>query len=151
MTKKEKEFCVNFSCTGNIEEAEKASGLLGRGRALLCREDIAAELKKLCEIKTESLECAAKAGLLRLATGSRADAVRLVCSDDPGSEPIEELDLFDIAEIKRKDNLIEIKFCDRYRSLERLIELGSGRSGAESFYDALVNSSAQTAGEDDDG
>ncbi len=60
--------------------------------------------------------------------------------DAPDEQKIEELDLFNIAEIKRpKGGGLEIKFFDRLKALEKLSQLEEGSEDASfsPFYEAL--------------
>ena len=78
--------------------------------------------------------------LRRIAFGSYADAVKLMFFDAPDEQKIEELDLFNIAEIKRpKGGGLEIKFFDRLKALEKLSQLEEGSEDASfsPFYEAL--------------
>lgn len=138
LTKKEKTFCVEFVCSGDISQAESASDLSGRGKALLCRKDICDELKRLSNIQSKSLEIIARAGLTRLATGKVSDAVRLIFLENPSGEKIDSLDLFNISEIRRKGEQTEIKFFDRFKALEKLLEGSQNEESSMPFYDALI-------------
>lgn len=78
-------------------------------------------------------------GYEKLAFGSVSDAVRLLFFSEADPELLDQLDLFNIAEIKRlKEGGMEIKFFDRLKAMEYLGELGrSGGEGQEPFYRAL--------------
>ena len=63
-------------------------------------------------------------GYIRLAFGCVSDAISLLYSDGLEKERLEEMDFFNISEIKRKKGGdIEIKFFDRLKALERLQQL----------------------------
>ena len=115
---------------------------------LLSRKEITNEIAALTKTQTPHISEAA-AGYRRLAFGSAADALRLVfCEDPPSKEELDEMNLFNVAEIKRpKGGGIEIKFFDRLKPLERLAEMSGEESvsGALPFYQAL-DSAAQRIG-----
>ena len=81
-----------------------------------------------------------------IAFGSCCDAVRLVLGEEFSSEGLEQLDLFNIAEIKKpKDGSLEIKFFDRIKALENLARMEAERTdpGASvTFYRALEESAS---------
>ncbi len=149
LTKKEKMFCVEFVSSGNITEAERSARLEGRGKALLCRKDICDELKRLSDVQSKSLEIIARAGLKRLATGGVSDSVRLIFLDNPCKEELDALDLFNISEIRRKGDQTEIKFFDRFKALEKLLEGAQSKESFLPFYDALIKCADSLADERD--
>ena len=84
-------------------------------------------------------------GYVRLAFGCVSDAIKLLYTDDADKEKIEEMDLFNISEIKRKKGGdIEIKFFDRLKALEKLQQLCDEKdvlTGA-SLYSAIASSAS---------
>lgn len=77
-------------------------------------------------------------GYRRIAFGDVRDPVRLLFCDEEGPGSLTNMDLFNVAEIKRpKGGGMEIKFFDRIRALQCMEELGSEESGACGFYQAL--------------
>lgn len=144
LTKKEQDFCDYYFATRNPREAAIYAGYsLNPARAgakLLLKSAISDEIQKRDSKNAARIEeiCA---GLRRLAFGSVADAVKLAYSEEPLSGgQIEELDLFNISEIKRpKGGGTEIKFFDRLKALEKLQTLceASGESRALPFYEAM--------------
>ena len=97
------------------------------------------EIERLDESRKQT-EKDISAGYFRLAFGCVSDAVKLLFSDDVDIEKIEEMDLFNISEIKRKKGGdIEIKFFDRLKALEKLSEVGSvcGDSEESSLFSAI--------------
>ncbi|HZJ78345.1 MAG TPA: terminase small subunit [Clostridia bacterium] len=141
---KERLFCVYFVENRNAREAAAKSGYKLRpdiaAIKLLMREDIQ---KEIAEISAKPI-CTSEviAGYRRLAFGSTADALKLICSEKtPSNEELEKMDMFNVSEIKRpKNGGLEIKFFDRLKPLERLQTLSeheSGSSGAENLYRAL--------------
>ena len=65
--------------------------------------------------------------------------MKLIFSEDITEERIDELDLFNISEIKRKKGGdVEIKFFDRLKALEHLSEMSEGtETGDTSLYSAI--------------
>lgn len=125
LTKREKEFCRQYICFGSAKSAAVAAGYRnnpeGKGEELLCREDIMAEVCRLCALKKQTEAQLARTGYRRLAFGSIADAVSLLYMESPTTAQLEKMDLFSVAEIKRpKDGSMEIKFFDRLKALEKL-------------------------------
>ncbi|NMA79128.1 MAG: terminase small subunit [Clostridiales bacterium] len=149
LTSREKLFCYHYLMLGNAKEAAIAAGfpirnahtqaakLLSRGKI---REFLNAQYDSLAKRKVDLII----SGLERLAFGGINDAVTLAFSDEINGDRIGELDLFNVSEIKRpKSGGIEIKFFDRQRALERLLEIQSEisqNSSADSFFAALYNS-----------
>jgi hypothetical protein len=59
------------------------------------------------------------------------DAVRLAFAEEVTPEMIEQADLYGVSEIKRiKGGGVEIKFFDRQKAAERLIDIENERNGA---------------------
>lgn len=155
LSKKEVDFCRLYVRLRNPREAAKRSGydILPEYRAisLLSKKEIK---NKIAELEKESTadECLVSAGLQRLAFGSCTDAVKLILSANQDIPPdIESLDLFNVSEIKFTCGKgMEIKFFDRLKALERLLELSkSGNdTGAIAFYEALERSAVNTESAD---
>ena len=81
------------------------------------------------------------------------DAVKLLLNSDTLSErKIKKLDLFNVASVKRSGACIsEIKFFDRLKALDRLLDMGrAGQGGAEGFIEALARSAGAAADDDDE-
>ena len=144
MKPKENEFCEFYCLTENPREAAFKAGYRlfpeKKGLALLRN---AAVRNRITELKKEGKNSAKedfKTGLRRIAFGSYADAVKLMFFDAPDEQKIEELDLFNSAEIKRpKGGGLEIKFFDRLKALEKLSQLEEDSEDASfsPFYEAL--------------
>ena len=81
LTAKEKTFCNCFVSCGSADEAAYNAGFVRNpkrsGEELLCREDIADEIKRLGKCRTSSLSEIATVGYRRLAFGKISDAVSL--------------------------------------------------------------------------
>lgn len=149
LTKKEKAFCVGFINSGDIAEAEAYSGV-ENGSALLCREEIRDELKRLSKVYNESVAYTAGAGLKKLAMGSVSDAVRLLYEDSPSADTLSKMNLFMVSEIRRKDNSVEIKFFDRLKALAQLGESAEHTSSGNELLDALAAGAASLNNENED-
>lgn len=67
------------------------------------------------------------------------DGVKLLFMQEPDLRQLNDLDLFNISEIRRpKNGMIEIKFYDRLRALEKMASLQEQKGGeALPFYQAL--------------
>ena len=93
-------------------------------------------------------------GLSELAFGSCSDAIKLLfMSDEEIMQRLPKLKLINISEIKRpKGGGMEIKFFDRIKAFERLMDAGNnGADGSLSFYEALEKSARSTAEDDRNG
>lgn len=115
---------------------------------LLNRKEIQSEIERI-DKKRKRSEADISAGYLRLAFGCVSDAVKLIFSDDITEERIDDLDLFNISEIKRKKGGdVEIKFFDRLKALEHLYEMSEGTdSGEASIFDAIRKGASALKGE----
>lgn len=147
LTKREREFCRQYSESGNSLLAAEAAGFKKEcrriGNELLSREDIASEISRLCALKKQTAASLACTGYARLAFGSIADAVSLLYMESPSSKELEQMDLFSVAEIKRpKDGSMEIKFFDRFKALEKLCEDNTKEKGASPVIEALCAGAA---------
>lgn len=97
------------------------------------------------------MQTEAATGYKRLAFGSAADALSLLFREEaPTKEELDEMDLFNVSEIKRpKGGGLEIKFFDRLKPLERLSEMSESEAAAAlPFYEALNSSAKALYGRD---
>ena len=77
-------------------------------------------------------------GYERLAFGSTSDAFKMLTAVDMSEIDPEQLDLFNVSEIKKpKDGALEIKFFDRLKALEYLSDIPDDEKSSGSFYEAL--------------
>lgn len=77
-------------------------------------------------------------GYERLAFGNTADAFKLLMGESPPENFAENMDLFNVAEIKKpKDGAMEIKFFDRIKALEHLETVPDSDEKTAAFYDVL--------------
>lgn len=88
----------------------------------------------------------------KLARGRINDAVRLLFEPQE-PECLKKLDLYCVAEVKRNDKGVEIKFADRLKAAQMLAQLG-GEDSVQPLFAALnqsaqaVNETAQDGGAD---
>lgn len=151
LSMREKIFCNAYVNCGNAKEAATSAGYEGVaqrvGERLLNEPRITEEIERLTELKKREFSQMAILGYKRLAFGSVADAVNLLYLDKPDKEQLEEMDLFMISEIKRpKEGVMEIKFFDRLKALEKLEQAGSTDDKAVPFYEALRLGAQAAAG-----
>ncbi len=88
-------------------------------------------------------------GFEQLAFGSVTDAVRLLFEEELTRAALDEMNLFNVAEIKRlKGGGMEIKFVDRLKALQCLeqMDMAAENDGGD-FYRALEQSAASLKGE----
>ena len=155
LTEKERLFCFYFAQDGDARGCAARAGFSvapKRSAArLLCREEIKAEIAKL-EKEKKSVNAVEK-GLMRLAFGSVADAMKLMlCEEAMSTEEIEKLDLFNVSEIKRpKGGGLEIKFFDRIKALERLEKLGGGEENSQSSFIQALSEGAKILSQGESG
>jgi phage terminase small subunit len=141
-------FCANYVNSGNIRESALKAGYKKNsehiGLHLLSRKDISEEIDRQYQQKKKNLIYRACSGYERLAFGSITDAIKLLYASNPTEASLENLDLFNIAEIKKpREGTIEIKFFDRLKALEKLQELNlSTNSQENTFYEALERSAS---------
>ncbi len=155
--KREKLFCLNYALLRNGRDAAARSGYSINPTAaavkLLSRREIAEEIAAITAAQ-QPMQKEAAMGYKRLAFGSAADALKLIFKDEaPTDDEIEQMDLFNIAEIKKpKGGGLEIKFFDRLKPLERLSEMtaNEGENSALPFYEALNNGAKALLGRDAD-
>lgn len=151
LTSKEKLFCTYYCISRNGREAATKSGYLFPEKSalrLLKRSDIQGEIEKIDQERKRS-ERDISAGYFRLAFGCISDAVKLLFSDDISEERIDDMDLFNISEIKRKKGGdVEIKFFDRLKALEHLQEMCEhSDTGETSLYAAIEKGAAALRGD----
>ena len=93
----------------------------------------------------------AAAGYYRMAFGGVADALKLLYTEHPSDEQLSEMDLFMISEIKKpKDGMLEIKFFDRLKALEKLGGQQDESAGVAGLFDAIGRGAQSAVSERDD-
>ena len=137
-------------CTGNAEESARRAGYRKNcrlaGERLLCEERVLDEIERLITLRRRVLPKLASAGYYRMAFGGVSDALRLLYTEQPTEEELNEMDLFMISEIKKpKDGMLEIKFFDRLKALEKLGDQHDEGVGVAGLFDA-IGRGAQSAG-----
>ena len=152
-------FIFNFLKQRNVKEAAIQAGFpeteaVFEGMKFLGKKSVTDKINNLSK-KLSDDPYLINAGLERLSFGSVNDAVSLVFAEDtPTPKKIESLDLFNVSDIKRdKNGGVEIKFFDRQKALEKLWEMKNTAgvtSSAESFLDALCNSSVSNNEKEDE-
>ncbi len=158
---KEKLFGYYYHKLRNVKEAAIKAGYSSffaekNGTRLMARNDVKEYISKLDEKQYDDvLYFDVISGLKRLAFGDINDGVKLIFKDEALLEDyIDSLNLYNVSEIKKpKENALEIKFFDRYKALEilcKLMEMGEGKKGVDSFYSALENSVLTTEKDDID-
>lgn len=135
MAGEQKRFARFFFYLRNLREAALHTGARAeeaedRGLELLHPAETEAELKKLEEADSDTLSYV-KRGLNRIAFGAVNDAVKLVFdAENMTARDIMGMDLFNVSEIKISGkNVLEIKFFDRQKALEKLGELAPQLDG----------------------
>ena len=152
MKTKEKEFCRLMAVGGDPLTAARKAGIRHpeqKWQALVCREDIAAEIRKNAKALRAVYEDTAVCSLYRLSLGRPNDALRLLYHEDPTDGELDALDLTSVAEIKRtKDKSVEIKFFDRIKATDKLHEVmnSSGESNSAGGLLEAMRLSAETLG-----
>ena len=146
LTKKERLFCYHFVNCRNAREAASFAGYAfpsSTGNKLLEKQSIKREIDKIN--KNYPIADEIKSGFRRLAFGSTADCIKLLFQEDITQDNIEEMDLFNISEIKKaKNGNIEIKFFDRLKALEQLSVISemSDTDSVVPFYEAIRKGAA---------
>lgn len=144
-----KSFARLFARTRNSREAAVGVGINSdeavlKGEELLANKNVRKELHRIDSENEQSL-CYVKSGLSRLAFGAVNDAAQLIFKENITSDDIMKADLFNVSEIKKiKGGGVEIKFFDRQKALEKLVEFDPALkevSDAEKFIKAICGGS----------
>lgn len=151
-----KRFAQMFVRTRNTAEAAVRSGCdpadaKSEGERLFNDSRVKEEIRRLDKNDEQTL-CYVKTGLSRIAFGSVNDAVALMFAEGVTKEDILQADLFNLSEIKFDKGKIEMKFFDRQKALEKLVELDPQLkevSDAESFIKAVYSGSRQLDEQED--
>ena len=121
---------------------------------MLARKSVKKAIRKLDNEDIQNL-CYVKTGLSRLAFGSINDAAALLFAEEPTREEVLSADLFNVSEIKKvKGGGVEMKFYDRQKALEKLVELDPELkevSAAQEFLNAVYAGSQDIDDMDMDG
>lgn len=151
---KEKLFCGYYACTGDAGLSAKKAGYRRdhrlTGERLLCDEDVLAEIERLMSLRRSIAPRLAAIGYQRLAFGGIDDALRLMFETEHDPRRLGEMDLFTVSEIKRnRDGMLEIKFFDRLKALEKLGAKTDDGTGVSGLFDA-IGRQAEASGSDAD-
>ena len=139
---RERLFCSCFVCTGDAELAAQQAGYKKdcafEGMQMLSNEKILNEIRRLISLRKNTLSKLASVGYRRLAFGGISDALRLLYMERPTDEELKSMDLFMVSEIKKpKDGMLEIKFFDRLKALEKLENKNEETPEASWLFDAI--------------
>lgn len=144
-----KDFAVMFTATRNAFESAVKLGVEPEqarviGEKMLNDKKVRNDIKKLDDNSIQTMSFV-KTGLSRLAFGSVNEAVALVFDDNVSLQKILSADLFNVSEIKKiKGGGVEMKFFDRQKALEKLVELDpelKDISDAQQFINAVYSNS----------
>lgn len=154
LSPREKAFCGYFANTGDAEASARKAGYIAdckrRGDALLCKDAAVEEIERQLSKRRRVMARLAAIGYQRLAFGSIADALRLLYMGEPDAAQLEEMDLFLISEIKRnKDGMLEIKFFDRMKALDKLENAAQEEYGGVAGLMEAIGKGAQAVENDD--
>lgn len=144
---KEKSFCYYYHHLRNGKEAAVRAGYPPdsaekKANCLLQKEEIQFQIAEYDkEFQREKLRNDVIAALRRFAFGPVEDGVKLMMNGEQETEILDALDLFSVTDVKRsKDGITEVKFADRFKALEHLMELCGGvdsKDDAAALYRAL--------------
>ncbi len=153
MKPKEKEFCRQMAFCGDPERAAREAGYRSqeKWKRLLCRDDIAGEIKRCTDALRAVYRNTAVCGLYRMIFSRPSDALKLLYRENPTDAELEALELYGVSEIKRtKDKSMEIKFFDRVKATDKLSELlnSSGELNSSGGLLEAMRLSAEALGKD---
>lgn len=142
LSRREKLFCVYYAnACGTLQSAIYAGyskNPFEKGCQLLTRSEIVKEIERISKVRTGAAKSVVAVGFEKLAFSKITDAVSLLYMDNPSKKTVENLDLFNVSEIKKgKDGAMEIKFFDRAKTLSMLCELKDEESSQSNLFDAL--------------
>lgn len=142
ISKKDRSLIFELLRSRNIFEACKRAGIeISTAFKMLGDKQIKREMTELdgelSPLKNEALE-----GYRKIAFGNANEAIRLIFNEEPTKIDLENLELFNVSEIKRpKGGGLEIKFFDKLKALEKISQLtpeSDEKSGAELFLEKLA-------------
>lgn len=153
---RERAFCTFYAYSGDSASAARQAGLGPDfrlcGERLLADSAVAAEIERQFSRRKALLSQLAVTGYQRLAFGNITDALQLLYTDCPDRETLAALDLFMVSDIKRgKDGVLEIKFVDRLKALDRLESMTrEGNAGVSELMEAIGKGARLMGGDTDD-
>lgn len=156
LTPRERAFCMGYISCADAKKAARDAGYKKNpgmhAQGLLTRQDIRDEIARLCCFKKQIGTELARLGYERLAFGSISDAVSLLYLENPTKEELAGMDLYCVSEIKRpKDGSMEIKFFDRLKALEKLMQESEPKEQTVTspVYDAILKGALALKGTGD--
>ena len=135
MRPREKEFCRLTAVLGDPRAAAERAGYKRPDDAwpeLVTREDIAAEIHRVAAEVSKVFRDTLTSAVYRVLTADNSDAVRLLYREVVTDEEFRRMNLSGVAEMKKTDKGVEIKFFDRIKALDKLSELGDISSDGQS-------------------
>lgn len=87
-------------------------------------------------------------GYEKLAFGEVSDPVRLLFQEKITAAGIRKMNLFNVAQIKKKDNEVDIKFFDRIKALQCMQEMETEQPKLKGFLEA-VQKAAESVQDDE--
>lgn len=161
MTGKERRFCEAYLVMRDAKEAAVAAGYLplfarSTGLKLLAKEEVRQWLRRAEQQKRcEAYDQAVLSGLERLAFGNANDSAQLLFySEEELREQLPMLDLFRVSELRKtRSDAIEVKFYDRFRAMELLLQVADRGEHHASIYQlmqALGQASSTEGGTEDE-
>ena len=146
MKPKEKEFCRLMTVYADPVRAAREAGYKhpeSAWSALAAKEEIVGEIRRRCENIRSIYESTAVCGLYRLAYGDVSDTLTLLYREHLSEDALRALDLRNVSEIKRTDKSVEVKFVDRIKAADKLMELqdaGAAHEKGSGLLDAILTS-----------
>lgn len=128
------DFAAKYAECGNAYEAAVYAGAARgleaavQGVKLLTNGTVR---NRIAYLRGRRAVCPAEQGLRRIAFGRNNDAVALAFSQEITPELIEQADLYGVSELKVGKGVVEMKFFDRSKALERLAELEASERGRD--------------------
>lgn len=145
LSEKEKQFCYYMAKGRGIKKSAALASFknpLITGLKLAANSTIKKQIETLKNAKKQLPEVSD--GLRAIAFGDISDAVRLATTKEIENLDIGTLDLQMVSEIKfSKNGGIEIKFYDRIKALEKLMEVTDNDSEGSDFFKALQESATR--------
>lgn len=146
LTHREYLFCNCYVNSGDVKKSAVFAGYKVKpelvGYKLLQRDDINTKIDELYNQKKKNLLYKACRGYEKLAFGGVSDAIKLIYCQNISLDEICKMDLFNVSEIRKpRDGMLEIKFFDRFKALEKLQQVNFLNANQNmSFYNAIENS-----------
>ena len=142
LTSKEKLFCVYFANSADIEQSIRKAGYkkdaYKKALLLLSKTEVCEQINRILKVRNTVQKNMAVRGYERLAFASIKDSVKLLFMSKEELYKLNNLDLYAVSEIKKlKDGGMEIKFFDKLKALEKLLQTSAEETDAVDFLSAL--------------